>query len=77
MSTSEHMANSLDDPISIADSQEAANSFCLAKPQFPNSLLLIFYNTSIDKMMQKQVRLHNDSPARLVSQPILQHRLNA
>lgn len=75
MSTSEQMANSLDDPIS--DIQEAANSFCLAKPQFPNSLLLIFYNTSIDKMMQKQVRLHNDSSAHLVSQPILQHRLNA
>lgn len=36
------MADSSGDPNSIADIQEAVNSFCLAKPQFPNSLLLIF-----------------------------------
>lgn len=43
------MADSSDDPISTADIQEAANSFCLAKPQFPNSLLLIFVTPLLTK----------------------------
>lgn len=33
---------SSDDPIPVASTQEAVNSSSLAKPQFPNSLLLIF-----------------------------------
>lgn len=43
------MPDSSDDPISIADIQEATNSFCLAKPQFPNSLLLIFITPLLTK----------------------------
>lgn len=43
------MVDSSDDPISTADIQEAANSFSLAKPQFPNSLLLIFVTPLLTK----------------------------
>jgi len=43
------MAESSNDPISIAGIQEAANSFSLAKPQFPNSLLLIFVTPLLTK----------------------------
>jgi len=43
------MSDSSDDPIPIADIQEAVNSFSLANPQFPNSLLLIFVTPLLTK----------------------------